>query len=371
MHVAFIATDPSEAHGWSNHARDLIGALIANDVQITLITSRNAAPSALPNVAFHRLLPSLTVPSRLLSLRLLAANWAVRRATRHADLVHILAEPYALSALLTPKPLIVTAHGTYLPQTAQRKVFGASYRHLYRRARIICVSRYTERRVRAVLPQAQTQVIPNGVDLARFARPASAAVSKRAPTVLSVGQIKPRKGFLEIVEAMALVRAQIPEAEAVFIGDPQGDPRYVARLRERIAALGLQEAVRLLGRLPEPELLAWYAAADVFALHSLNQGESFEGFGLVYLEASAAGLPVVGTRDCGAEDAIRHGETGFLVSQGDVPGLAEALVRLLRDSELRKRLGAAGRAFAAQHSWEAAAQQVLQCYQGTFHGMTL
>ncbi len=134
------------------------------------------------------------------------------------------------------------------------------------------MSRYTERRVHVVLPQAQTQVIPNGVDLARFARPASSCVQARADCPLGRSD-QPRKGFLEIVEAMALVRAQIPEAEAVFIGDPQGDPRYVARLRERIAALGLQEAVRLLGRLPEPELLAWYAAADVFALHSLNQGE--------------------------------------------------------------------------------------------------
>lgn len=363
MHVALIATDPSESHGWSRHAHDLIVALAAQGVRMTLITSRHAAPPALPNTNVLPILPSLTAPPRLLRARLLAANWAVRRAARNIDLLHVLAEPYALSALLVRKPLLVTAHGTYLPLTAQTRLFGALYRQVYRRAQIICVSRYTARRVREVLPSAHSHVIPNGVNLARFAQPAALNLPKRAPTVLSVGQIKPRKGFLEIVEAMARVREHIPEAQAVFIGSTESDPPYVARLRERIAALGLQDAVHLLGRLPEAELLAWYAAADVFALHSLNQGRAFEGFGLVYLEASAAGLPVVGTRDCGAEDAIRHDETGFLVAQGDVAGLAEALIRLLRDPELRHRLGAAGQKFAAQHTWEAAARQVLSCYE--------
>jgi phosphatidylinositol alpha-1,6-mannosyltransferase len=363
MHVVLLATDPSEAHGWSNHARELIGALAAHGVQLTLITSRHAAARDLPNTTIQRCLPSLSEPSRALSLRMLAANWLVQRVARQADLLHVLAEPYALAALTASKPCFVTAHGTYLPQTAQARLFGGLYRRLYRRAQIICVSRYTERRVRAILPDVRTSVIPNGVNVARFVQPSSVSVPKRAPTVLSVGQVKPRKGFLEIVEAMALVRQQIPEAEAVFIGSTQGDPAYVSRLRERIAALGLRQAVHLLGRLPEPELLAWYAAADVFALHSLNQGQQFEGFGLVYLEASAAGLPVIGTRDCGAEDAIRDGETGFLVPQGDVAALAACLVRLLRNADLRRRLGAAGRAFAAQHTWEAAARQVLAHYE--------
>lgn len=364
MHIALLATDPSEPHGWSNHARDLISALAAYGTQITLITAQNAAPDLdLPNTTVRRLLPSLTVPPRALSLHLLAANLAVRYAARGADLVHVLAEPYTLAALIVRQPLLVTAHGTYLPQTAKQQRFGSLYRRAYQQAQIICVSRYTERRVRAALPQAHTQVIPNGVAIQRFAQPITVQVAKRAPTVLAVGQVKPRKGFLEIVEAMAQVRRIIPTAEAVFIGSTSGDPSYVVRLHERIAALGLSDAVRLLGRLPEAELLAWYAVADVFALHSRNQGDKFEGFGLVYLEASAAGLPVIGTMNCGAEDAIRHGETGFLVAQGDVAGLADAIVRLLRDPNLRAQVGAAGRIFAAQHTWEAAARQVLALYQ--------
>lgn len=364
MHIALLATDPSEPHGWSNHARDLISALAAHDAQITLITAQNAAPDLnLPNTTVRRSLPSLTAPPRALSLRLLAANLAVRHAARSADLVHVLAEPYTLAALAIRRPLLVTAHGTYLPQTAKQPRFGALYRRAYRRAQIICVSHYTERRVRAALPQAHTQIIPNGVEITRFAQPSTVSVAKRAPTVLAVGQVKPRKGFLEIVEAMAQVRQIIPTAEAVFIGSTSSDPRYVASLHERIAALGLGDAVRLLGRLPDAELLAWYAAADVFALHSRNQGDKFEGFGLVYLEASAAGLPVIGTTDCGAEDAIRQGETGFLVAQGDVAGLAAALVRLLSDSDLRAQFGAVGKTFAAQHTWEAAARQVLALYQ--------
>ncbi|MFQ3535125.1 MAG: glycosyltransferase family 4 protein [Aggregatilineales bacterium] len=363
LHIALLATDPTEPHGWSNYASGLIGALAAHAAHITLITSRSAAAADLPNTTIHRVLPSLTIPARLLRLRLLMANWAAARAARHADVLHVLAEPYALAALTARKPLVVTAHGTYLPQTAQARPFAPLYRRVYRRAQIICVSHYTQRRVKAILPSAQTHVIPNGVNLARFAQPIRVVVPKVGPTVLSVGQIKARKGFSEIVQAMALVRKRIPEVQAVFVGSTEGDPTYVAHLRERIAALGLEQSVHLLGRLPEPDLLAWYAAADVFALHSLNQEKAFEGFGLVYLEASAAGLPVIGTRDCGAEDAIREGETGFLVAQGDVAGLADALIRLLQDANLRKRLGAAGKEFAAQHTWDAAARQVLACYE--------
>jgi glycosyltransferase involved in cell wall biosynthesis len=93
-------------------------------------------------------------------------------------------------------------------------------------------------------------------------------------------------------------------------------------------------------------------------------GDKFEGFGLVYLEAGAAGLPVIGTLGCGAEEAIVPGETGLLIPQADAGALAAALVRLLENPALRAEMGAAGRARAEAYSWLNIAAQVQAAYAG-------
>lgn len=366
MRVALLTTDPTESHGWSRHAHDLTAALAAQGVAITLITARDAQPEpGLPVQAIHRILPSLTAAQRLTSLRLLAANLAVRRMTAGCEVVHVIAEPYTLAALSVPQRLIVTAHGTYVPQTLSHALFGPLYRRAYRRARLICVSSYTEKQVRAALPGAQTTVIMNGMDTSRTAhldQPA-APITRRGPTILAVGQVKPRKGYHILTQAMPLVRAEFPDAEAVIIGSATADPTYVQWMHDYLAKAGQPDAVRLLGRVDDATLNGWYGAADVFALPALNISGRFEGFGLVYLEASAAGLPVVGTMDCGAEDAVRDGETGLLVPQNDPQAVADAIVRMLRDPELRARMGAAGRTFAAGHTWDRVARRVLDLYQ--------
>jgi phosphatidylinositol alpha-1,6-mannosyltransferase len=351
-------------HGWGRYTRDLITALVEQGAAITLVTSYDApADPTLPLTAYHRSLPSIIRAARLNSVRLLRCAPFIRQLTRvtGADTVHVFAEPYALAAGWVDRSLFVTAHGTYVPRSMQRRSIGVLYRAVYKRSRIVCVSRYTEAQVKAAMPSARTSVIPNGVDAGRFRRPAPIP-GKSVPTVLAVGQVKARKGFHILAKAMGSVRTSIPNARAVFIGDT-GDANYVSQLRQQIAADGLSEAIELLGRVPDETLIGWYQAADVFALPALNVGGKFEGFGLAYLEASAAGLPAIGTFDCGAEEAIRDGETGRLVPQNDPVALADAIVQLLRDSDLRKRMGAAGRTFADMQTWPAIARQTLALYE--------
>jgi phosphatidyl-myo-inositol dimannoside synthase len=363
MRVAMLSAAPIRTNGWGKYARELITALGAQGVAVDLITETNAPDNPdLTLSTYHRVLPSLTPPRRLSSLRLLASIPTVQRLVRQSDAVHVVAEPYTL-AVPFARRLIVTAHGTYLPRTVRKPVFGLIYREIYRRAGVICVSTYTERQVRAAVPEARTVVIPNGVDVARYQQP-GIVPGKNDPTVLAVGQLKARKGYHILVQAMRLVREVIPDVQAVFIGDTS-DRKYVDTLQSQIEAVGLRNAVHILGRVPDESLLGWYHAADVFALPAINVGGKFEGYGLVYAEASAAGLPVVGTLDCGAEDAIRHGETGFLVAQNDPPAVAQVLIRLLTDSELRMKMGAAGRTFACELSWERVARRVIDQYQAT------
>lgn len=367
MHIAMLAATPQNSHGWGRYTRGLIEALARLDVEITLITSTDApADPGLPLRRYHRALPSLTPAPRLSTLRILTAIPVVQRLTASADIVHVIAEPYALATLPLRKAVLVTAHGTYLPQTLLKGAgIGALYRRAYYRGRIICVSGYTERRIQAVLPGAKTTAIPNGVEVARYAAKPASLPAKVAPSILAVGQIKARKGYHVLAAAMRSIRAAVPDTEAIFIGDTSADPGYVESMRAGLAADGTTEAVRWLGRAPDETLLGWFHAADLFALPAVNVGGRFEGFGLVYLEASAAGLPVIGTRDCGAEDAIRDGETGFLVPQNDPGAVAEAAIRLLRDPALHERMGKAGAAYAMQHTWDRVAAQVRTVYVGT------
>ncbi len=361
MRVAMLTTAPIPTHGWGRYTRELVTALAAQGVQIDLIAATDAPPQTeLPVSTYHRVLPSLTPAWRFSGLRLLASIPAVGRLTAGCDVIHVVAEPYALAAPSAHR-LVVTAHGTYLPRTAANPIFGVLYRWIYRRAAVICVSTYTERQAQLALPGLHTVVIPNGVDVTRYQQP-GIPPAKRGPTVLAVGQFKARKGYHILAQALRQVRDSIPDAQAVFIGEPS-DSSYRAQIQAQLDADGLQDAVHLLGRVPDDVLLGWYHAADVFALPAINIGGKFEGYGLVYAEASAAGLPVVGTLDCGAEDAIRDGETGFLVPQNDPAAVAEALIRLFKDPDLRARMGAAGRAFACEHTWERVAGRVLDVYQ--------
>jgi len=363
IHVAVLTATPLPSHGWGRYSRDLIGALTAQGTRITLITTTDAPDDPdLPIESYHRVLPGLNPAGRRLTPRLLAAAPTVRRLSAGCDVLHVIAEPHMLSAMLSPLPKVVTAHGTYLPLTTQRRGVGMLYRMLYRRSRIICVSHYTEKRVQAVLPRANTTVIANGVDAARYQQMPATLPEKHGPTILSVGQAKMRKGFHLLGAAMVDVRKEIPGAKAVIIGDTSADPTFVGSISRRLEALGHADAVQWLGKVPDETLLGWFHTADVFALPALNIGHNFEGFGLVYLEASAAGLPVIGTRECGAEDAIRDGETGLLIPQDNPFALAEALIRLLKDSDLRARMGDAGKRTAAEYTWTRAAEQVRQVY---------
>jgi glycosyltransferase involved in cell wall biosynthesis len=179
----------------------------------------------------------------------------------------------------------------------------------------------------------RTVVIPNAVDVADA--PRAGAARRDRPLIVAVGRLKAPKDFLTLVRALG--RLEADSFTAVIVGE--GPDR--ARLEEEIRSLGLAESVTLAGeRRDVPELLA---AADIFALAS-----SSEGMPVSVLEAMAAGLPVVASRVGGLPEQVVDGVTGVLVEPGDPEDLAEALAGLVADRELRRRLGAAGRARAEQ-----------------------
>ncbi|MGE9693439.1 glycosyltransferase family 4 protein [Streptomyces sp. NRRL F-5630] len=225
---------------------------------------------------------------------------------------------------------------------------------------------YTRSRIaRALSPDAAARMVqlPPGVDEKVF-HPGSGGPALRAamgladrPVVVCVSRLVPRKGQDTLIRAWpAVLRAQ-PDAVLLIVGDgPYGDD-----LRRLARETGVAGAVRFTGGVPWSELPAHFGAGDVFAMpcRTRRGGLDVEGLGIVYLEASATGLPVVAGDSGGAPDAVKEGETGFVVRGESVPETAERIVALLGDAGLRERMGAAGRAWVEEKwRWDLLAERL-------------
>jgi len=194
--------------------------------------------------------------------------------------------------------------------------------------------------------RARVHRILNGVDLPAGPRGELAP----RPTVITVARLEDRyKGHDVMIRALPLIRERVPEVEWVVVGD--GSLRSeLERLTDRE---GVRDAVRFLGTVPDGERDAALKRAHVFAMPSRlpTGGIGGEGFGIVYLEAAAHGLPVVAGNVGGALDAVVDGETGLLVDPEDPAAVAQAISGLLRDPERAAALGAAGARRARQFAW--------------------
>jgi glycosyltransferase-like protein len=236
--------------------------------------------------------------------------------------------------------------------------------------RVLVVSRTWQQRL-ADEYGVKADVVTNGVDVDRFAPDppsrVTAALRARAGAgdrflILTVGGIEPRKGTDQLFGALSLLRRRWarPPVLAIIGGHSfQDHTPYRDRVIASMADLDLQfgRDVALLGTVPDDEMAAWYHAADAFAFPSVN-----EGFGLVVLEAMAAGLPVVVTRLPVFAEYARFGEEALAVAPGDDEGLADALEAVRRDDELRAMLRNRGRDVAARFSWDTTALQHIAIY---------
>jgi glycosyltransferase involved in cell wall biosynthesis len=166
----------------------------------------------------------------------------------------------------------------------------------------------------------------------------------REKSVLFVGRLVEKKGCGSLIEAMAVVQRRCPAADLVVIGDGPLRADYEARA----VALGVR--CRFLGVQPTPVVRDRMSRASVFCVPSVvaATGDA-EGFGMVFIEAQAMGLPVVSTVSGGIPEAVKNGETGLLVAERDSAALAEAILRLIRDEELWKQYSLAGRRNVVHH----------------------
>jgi phosphatidylinositol alpha-mannosyltransferase len=293
-----------------------------------------------------------------------AVNWRVRRAL-HAedfDIVHT-HEPMTL-----PVPIMALTHSratnvgtfhayrdTHLIYQYGRRVFQPFFDKLHGKIAVSEAAKATVARYFG----GEFAIIPNGIDVNRFGgdhiRPLEQYADGRL-NILFVGRLDPRKGFRYLLRAFPLIKEELPQARLIVVG--------AYRRKEMSSFLHYTRehhmtSVKFVGRVSDEQLPRYYRSSHVFCAPSTG----FESFGIVLLEAMAAGTPTVASNIPGYRDLLEDGREGFLVEPKNERSLAEAIIRILKDPAMQQRMGAQGRAKAPQYSWRQVALRVLDYYQ--------
>lgn len=300
-------------------------------VRTLLYVLRQASPSLL-----WRFLQAAYIAekARRLHLRHLHAHFATK-ATSAAF----------LASMIGGAPYSFTAHAYDIYKSSvSRRVLA---RKASKAAFVVTISETNKRYLDEVLNGCPADVflVRNGIDLSHFA-PAAPASGLRGPfTILTVARLIEKKGVSILVEACRHLRDRGLAFECLIVG--QG--RLRARLHELIGEWQLGDRVRLLGPRTQGEVLELYRAADLFVLPCIVDGEgNREGLPVSIVEALACALPVVSTPVAGIPEAVRDGDNGLLVPQGDALALADAIASLIADRDLYDRLRANARASVAE-----------------------
>jgi phosphatidyl-myo-inositol dimannoside synthase len=307
-----------------------------------------------------RRLPLKGTHDLICQFRLACKLVASRRQLRNATVY--LPEPGPMMTMMLlqffkafrPKRLVLTFHGTEILRFAESPVRRWLAGRLIRHAtRISTLTTYTQSLLLQRFPHAEGKIFltPGALRTGFAVVPGRVARTTDKTVVLTVGRLHPRKGQLETLQALQMLPAAVKRTIEYWIVGGGRTKSYEDKLRTR-AAHDADLTVRFFGNIPDEELTDVYERSDIFALTSVSHGQGIEGFGLVYLEAAAHALPIVAHRIGGVAEAVRDGVTGLLVTPDRPAELAAAFEKLIHDVPLRKRLGDAGRLWAARNCWQ-------------------
>lgn len=361
MRLLEITNDfPPTLGGIENYIYSLVARWEAGRVDVlTRAGAGSERVDATLNARVHRLDVATLLPTR----RVLDTALALMRSEPF-DVVHF-ASPLPL-ALLGPRilretgvPYAVSIHGgefiagvRLLRPLMTRALLGAAV--------LLPVSSWTEAAVLRLLPHPPpTEVVTPGVDPTQFRprdRRDAPPVACDGRIILTACRLVARKGPATLIAALPEILDRHPETILAIAG---GGPD-AARLRRLAQALGVTRSVSFLGPRPWEEIGGVYRACDIFAMPTRERfgGLETEGFPLVYLEAAAAGLPVVAGMAGGVREAVADGSTGFIVDGTGVHGTVRALLRLLDDPDMARRMGARGRdRVLSEFTWEGSADR--------------
>jgi len=213
------------------------------------------------------------------------------------------------------------------------------------------------------VPDLKIKVITHGVDFMFFNSPATNDISLKKPYILSVGALRWRKGYRLSIEAFANVSREFSDWHYYIVGK-EYDVRMRIKIDNYIKEHGLQSRVHILDNVDDfPTLKYIYQNAELFFLMSQHRGHDVEAFGLVFLEAAASGLPVVGTTNSGIKDAINVGANGYLVDAENSVEAAAVLKRIMSNSVLRQKMKNESLVWAKSNDWSRKMPEYLKIYE--------
>ncbi len=287
-----------------------------------------------------------------------------------ADIIHSFFEvPYAfLGARLAKKnhkPFIVGTQGTY----AIRPLFMWPERyilkHIYNAAKIITTpSQFTkENIIKYSGTKSPVEMIHNGVNFERFQEDFNTTELRHVygdkKILLTVGGLKPRKGQDVVIEALGILKKKRSDFHYVCAGSG----KFLMHLKDLVRQKNLNNNVSFLGELDGKNLVKYYKLCDIYIHTPRVIDWNFEGFGIVYLEASACRKPIIAADSGGIRDAVIADKTGLIVPENDPISTAQAIERLLDSTELGEQLGNNGWQYAKEHDWAIIGEKFINLYK--------
>ena len=272
------------------------------------------------------------------------------------DIVHAQSLPTGIPAWAAKKhlkiPYVVWGQGSdiYLPGSFIRMV---SKTILKNADAVLALTENMKQRMLEICNR-DISVVPNGIGLERFNTTSGRKKEGNSKTIIFVGRLHPVKGVSYLIEAMAIVQREIPDAKLILVGD--GVER--SRLEGLSKKLDLNGCIQFVGQVQQERIPTLLQQADLFALPSLS-----EGFPVVILEAMATGLPIVATNVGGIPDILEEGVDGYLVNAKRPAEVADRMLVLLRNDKLREEISVNNREKAKLYTWDIVAGKVEKEYQ--------
>ncbi len=345
MRIVLLTPDLTGYSGWSRYAVDIGKALQERGHELHAIVARPTDASWCTEYPMLRHATAYLNNGFLRWWHTIKLKMLLRRI--RPDVVHVIAEPYAmLTPLQQNWKTFLTIHGSYavVPLYSGDACRALAEKYYQEIDSIIAVSEFTKGYVNEREPklfadadlQKRITVIHNAIDLQGIQADTTKKPGKPL-SIISVSAVKRKKGYLQSIEAIDLFRTKTgADLRYDIIGPSEHDKPFTEELKKEIAKRHLTHIVRIRGTVDDAELDAAYKNADLFLLPSLHDGDYFEGFGLVFLEANARGVPVIGPNNGGCPEAIKDGVSGYLCNPLKIDSIVDRMEDVLIHHRIKR-----------------------------------
>lgn len=362
MKVVIITSYLERTSGWGRYSLAMISQLMENGYEVFVVCNKKNINYK--NIEQFAVLPSpLSFKKKYLLSFYYALKFILKNKFNGIDFIHCFVEPYSFFTYLISKvyrkKYFITIHGSYGVKGLDNLFYRFIQLFSYERAKkIICVSNYTKNKLLKYKNLKNIRVIFNGVSDSMFCPSDN---NRESYSIIGVGALKNRKGFHLTIKVLNLLKQKFVNIRYYIVGN-QHDNEYYSYLKNIIEKNGLKENVIFYENISDEELKGLYKKSKIFILNPISDRFNFEGFGLVYLEANACGLPVIGSYGNGGEDAIKDGYNGFLVNNENVEEIAQKIELLLENNNLYNEMSNNARRWAKELSWNNIIKEYLKVY---------